>query len=119
MSKTKIVMLDDWENFFSSNLNCPDVAEQIELQIYTNHLVKQDLYQAITDAQVIILLRERTAVDADFIDGSLATFVDTHFQVDGVAHDVYFHRFEAVEQITVVVVKVTDGIVIGHCTLFK
>ena len=40
-------------------------------------------------------------------------------RVDGVAHDVYFHRFEAVEQITVVVVKVTDGIVIGHCTLFK
>ena len=67
MSKTKIVMLDDWENFFSSNLNYSDVAEQIELQIYTNHLVKQDLYQAIIDADVIILLRERTAVDADFI----------------------------------------------------
>ena len=58
-------------------------------------------------------------VDADLIDGSLAAFVDTHFQVDGVAHDVYFHRFEAVEQITVVVVEVADGIVIGHCTFFK
>ena len=66
-----------------------------------------------------VFIQTVVTVDADFIDGSLATFVDTHFQVDGVAHDVYFHRFEAVEQITVVVVKVTDGIVIGHCTLFK
>ncbi len=66
-----------------------------------------------------VFIQTVVTVDADFIDGSLAAFVDTHFQVDGVAHDVYFHRFEAVEQITVVVVKVTDGIVIGHCTFFK
>ncbi len=66
-----------------------------------------------------VFIQTVVTVDADFIDGSLAAFVDTHFQVDGVTHDVYFHRFEAVEQITVVVVKVTDGIVIGHCTFFK
>ena len=45
-----------------------------------------------------VFIQTVVTVDADFIDGSLAAFVATHFQVDGVAHAVYFHRFEAVEQ---------------------
>ena len=50
-----------------------------------------------------VFIQTVVTVDADFIDSSLTAFEDTHFQVDGVAHDVYFHRFEAVVQITVIV----------------
>lgn len=67
MRKTKIVMLDDWEDYFSTHIDSSSFAEQIELQIHTQNLRGNSLYEAIHDAEVIILLRERTAVDADFI----------------------------------------------------
>lgn len=67
MSKIKIVMLDDWENYFSSHLDCSAFEDKIDLTIYQQTLLAQDLYQAIAEAEVIILLRERTAVDAEFI----------------------------------------------------
>ena len=67
MNKTKIVMLDDWENYFTSHIDQSTFADRVELQVYQESLVGDKLYQAIKDAEVIILLRERTAVDADFI----------------------------------------------------
>lgn len=67
MSKTNIVMLDDWENYFTAHIDQSAFADKVELQIYQQSLVEDKLYQAIEEAEVIILLRERTAVDADFI----------------------------------------------------
>lgn len=67
MSKTKIVMLDDWENYFTSHIDSSAFKDKIELKVYQDTLLGEELYKAIADAEVIILLRERTAVDADFI----------------------------------------------------
>ena len=67
MSKIKIVMLDDWENNFTSHLDQSAFKDKIDLQIYRQSLTGDALYQAIKEAEVIILLRERTAVDTDFI----------------------------------------------------
>lgn len=67
MNKTKIVMLDDWENYFTSHIDQSTFADRVELQVYQESLVGDKLYQAIKEAEVIILLRERTAVDTDFI----------------------------------------------------
>ena len=49
----------------------------------------------------------------------MSAFEDTHFQVDGVSYDVDFYGLEAVEEVTVVVVKVADGVFVGHGTLFQ
>ncbi len=67
MSKTNIVMLDDWEDYFTSHIDCPTFDDKIELTVHKKSLRGASLYKAIEDAEVIILLRERTAVDADFI----------------------------------------------------
>ncbi|MDO5666658.1 MAG: D-2-hydroxyacid dehydrogenase family protein [Alcaligenaceae bacterium] len=67
MSKIKTVMLDDWENYFSSHIDCSAFRDKIELTIYQQTLLGEELYRAIAEAEVIILLRERTAVDAAFI----------------------------------------------------
>lgn len=67
MQKTKIVMLDDWENYFSSQLDCSSFKDKIDITIHQKTLKGKELHQAIIDAEVIILLRERTAVDREFI----------------------------------------------------
>ena len=64
-------------------------------------------------AAYYVLVQAVVTVDADFVDGGLTSFVDAHFQVDGVAHDVHLHGFEVVEEVTVVVVQVADGVVVG------
>ena len=43
---------------------------------------------------------------------SLRTFGDAHFQVNGVAHDVNFYRVDAREDVAVVVIIVSSGIVV-------
>lgn len=67
MSKIKIVMLDDWENYFTSHLDSSSFRDKAEITIYQQSLIGKELHQAIADAEVIILLRERTTVDNDFI----------------------------------------------------
>ena len=57
-----------------------------------------------------VFVQTVVTIDADLINGSLTAFVNTHFQVDGVSYDIYFYGFEAVEQIAVVIVEVTDSI---------
>lgn len=67
MSKTNIVMLDDWEDYFTSHIDCSTFESQIELTIHKKNLKGDSLYKTIENAEVLILLRERTAVDADLI----------------------------------------------------
>ena len=67
MNTTKIVMLDDWENYFSSHIDRSTFEDKIEFKAHQQSLFGDELYDAIAEAEVIILLRERTAVDADFI----------------------------------------------------
>ena len=45
-------------------------------------------------------------------DVCLCALLDAHFEVDGVAYDVYLNRVEVVEQVTVVPVVVTHGVVV-------
>ncbi|OFV46197.1 NAD(P)-dependent oxidoreductase [Oligella sp. HMSC09E12] len=68
MHKTKIVMPDDWENFFTSNIDCSTFGDTIDFKVYQQTLMDDKLYAAIAEAEVIILLRERTAVNQHFID---------------------------------------------------
>lgn len=67
MNKTNIVMLDDWEDYFTSHIDCSTFEGQIELTIHKKNLKGDSLYKTIENAEVLILLRERTAVDADLI----------------------------------------------------
>ena len=48
---------------------------------------------------------------------SLASFLNAHFQVDRVSHHIHLNRVQAVEHVTIVVIKVTNGIVIAGKTL--
>ena len=66
-----------------------------------------------------VFIQTVVTVDADFIDSSLTAFEDTHFQVDGVTYDIYFHGVERVEEVTVVVVEVADSVFICTGTLFQ
>ena len=51
MNKTKIVMLDDWGNYFTSHIDQSTFADRVELQVYQESLVGDKLYQAIKEAE--------------------------------------------------------------------
>ena len=46
------------------------------------------------------------------IDVSLRSFLNTHFQVDAVAHNVHLSRLEIIKDVTVVPIVVTYGILV-------
>ena len=50
--------------------------------------------------------------DADMADMCLLSLTDTHFKVDAVAHDIHLCRVELIEQVTIVPVVVTYGIIV-------
>ena len=52
------------------------------------------------------------AGNAHVIEGGLVVFLDTHFEVDGVAVDVHFHGSEVVEDVAVVVIHIANGVVV-------
>lgn len=67
MKKLSIVMLDDWENYFSSQIVSAEIDDLADITVYQQLLYGQALFQAIANAEIIILLRERTAVNTEFI----------------------------------------------------
>ena len=52
-------------------------------------------------------------IDLDLVDTGLPTFKNSHFQVNGVIIYVYFHRIQCIEQITIIIIEVTDSIFVG------
>ena len=66
-----------------------------------------------------IIIEAVIAVDYHLVDRRLLSLVDTHLKVDRVALDVDLHRVKRVKQITVVVVKVAHGILVGVETLVE
>ena len=42
----------------------------------------------------------------------LCTFLNAHFQVNGIAYDVHLNRIEVVEQVTIVPIVVANGIIV-------
>ena len=51
-----------------------------------------------------VFIQTVITTDLDLIDSSLTAFIDSHFEVDRVAYDIYFYRVEVIEQVTVVVI---------------
>ena len=64
-----------------------------------------------------IFVETVVTIDAHTADVSLLSFEDTHLQVDGVAHDVHFRRLQVIEQVSVVPVEVTHGIIVFRQSL--
>ena len=93
------------------------------------HQSTHGLYQVLTIEQIArayqevtthhILIDTVVTTDDNLVDSGLLSFHDAHFQVDGVTFNVHFHRVEGVEQVTVVIVQVTDGIIIAHQTFIE
>ena len=66
-----------------------------------------------------VFIQSVITIDTYSVDGSLWTFYYTHFQVDGVTYDVYFHRIQIIEYITLVLIFVTDSVFVCACTFAK
>lgn len=66
-TRPKIVVLDDWENAMRDLVDWERIRHKADVQIHSQHLVGSDLDGALAGANVLVLLRERTAVDAALI----------------------------------------------------
>ena len=51
-----------------------------------------------------VFIQTVVTTDLNLIDSSLTTFIDSHFEVDRVAYDIYFYRIKVVEEVTVIVI---------------
>ena len=59
-----------------------------------------------------LLVETVVTIDAYVADVCLRSFLDAHLEVDGVANDVDFRGFEVVEQVTIVPIVVTYGVLV-------
>ena len=59
-----------------------------------------------------VLIEAVVTIDADAADVSLRSFGDAHLQIDAIANDVHFHGVELIEQITVVPIGITHGVLV-------
>ena len=48
------------------------------------------------------------------VECGLLALANAHFEVDGIAHDVYLDGVEAVEHVAVVIVEVAHGVVVAR-----
>lgn len=62
-----IVVLDDWENALRDHVDWTTIRSRAEVSIYNVNLRGDALIQALNDVHVMVLLRERTPVDATLI----------------------------------------------------
>ena len=59
-----------------------------------------------------IFIDDIITADLHLIDSRLRSFGDTHFEGDGVAHDVGLHGIDTSEDIAIIIVEVADSILI-------
>src|SRR5690606_9413870 len=63
----KIVVLDDWENAMRDLVDWGPIRRGAQVSIHSSRLRGPALDDALAGANVLVLLRERTPVDADLI----------------------------------------------------
>ncbi len=66
-SRPKIVVLDDYEQAFTQSTAWQHLRERVELTICTQPLRGAALLECIRDAQVLVLMRDRTPLKAELI----------------------------------------------------
>ena len=67
-SRRRIVVLDDWEQFFERLADWSDVRARAEVTLHTAPLAGAALHDAVRDADVLVLMRDRTRVDDKLLD---------------------------------------------------
>jgi phosphoglycerate dehydrogenase-like enzyme len=67
MSKSRIVILDDYEDSLRETADWSAVLERAELKIHTERLRGDALFAVIKDADAIVVVRDRTPFKADLI----------------------------------------------------
>jgi len=65
--RPKIVVLDDWENALRDHVDWTTIRSHAQVSINNKSLRGNELTKSLSDANVLVLLRERTAVDATLI----------------------------------------------------
>lgn len=66
-SKPTIVVLDDWENVLRDRVDWRAIRSQANVIIHNTSLRRHDLPAALASAQVLVVFRDRTPVDADLM----------------------------------------------------
>lgn len=66
--RTKIVVLDDYEQAFEQSAAWQAVHQRADLIIMTRPVRGEELLELLHDAQAIVLMRDRTPLKADLID---------------------------------------------------
>jgi phosphoglycerate dehydrogenase-like enzyme len=61
--RPRIVVLDDWEQFFERLADWSAVRARADVTIHTAPLAGEALVAAVRDAEVLVLMRDRTRVD--------------------------------------------------------
>lgn len=68
--REKIVVLDDWENALRDLIGWDRISEKAEVRIHAEPLRGTALTEEVSNATVLVLLRERTEVDAALIQAA-------------------------------------------------
>ena len=67
-SRPRIVVLDDFERALRRLADWSEIDSRADVAIYHDSLRREALYGAIVDADVIVLVRDRTPLRADLIE---------------------------------------------------
>jgi phosphoglycerate dehydrogenase-like enzyme len=66
--RPRIVVLDDWEQFFERLADWSALRARAEIVLHTAPLSGAALHEAVRDAEVLVLMRDRTRVDEALLD---------------------------------------------------
>lgn len=67
-ARPRIVVLDDWERFFERLADWSAVRAMADVSLHHAPLGGETLHEAVRDADVLVLMRDRTRVDAALVD---------------------------------------------------
>jgi phosphoglycerate dehydrogenase-like enzyme len=65
--RKKVVVLDDYENSYKKLSNWANIEKMADVEIFNRQLKGEELLNAIKNAHVIVLMRDRTPLKADLI----------------------------------------------------
>ena len=64
----RIVVLDDWEQAFERLADWSELRERADVALHSQPLVSAALHEAVRDADVLVLMRDRTRVDEALLE---------------------------------------------------
>lgn len=67
MKKVNVVVLDDWESLFQQSLLEDEDLASFEITVYRESLRREALLAALKEAEILVLFRERTAIDKEIL----------------------------------------------------